>query len=183
MVGRGSAGAAAAATLGAVPAQQIAQNLAYINWTVLTGLAFGALAAGVVGRARTEAPRGYLAFTALCAAAFAGLAYLSDAALPASVAGSRLVADPAFDVPRRIAIARHGHPRGRRARRADAARSHAPARDRRGRRPGSRPSCSRRSRGAAAGSRRRCRCSSSWSCSDAQPGACSPRWFSATGTS
>ena len=65
-----------------MPAEQIAHNLAYINWTVLTGLAFGALAAGVVGRSRTEAPRGYLAFTALCAAAFAGLAYLSDVALP-----------------------------------------------------------------------------------------------------
>jgi hypothetical protein len=91
-----------------VPAQQIAQNLAYINWTVLTGLAFGALAAGVVGRALTEAPRGYLMFTALCAAAFAGLAYLSDTALPASLPGSRIVADPAFDLPRRLAIAAMG---------------------------------------------------------------------------
>jgi hypothetical protein len=91
-----------------VPAQQIAQNLAYINWTVLTGLAFGALAAGVVGRSLTEAPRGYLMFTALCAAAFAGLAYISDAALPASLPGSRVVTDPAFDLPRRLAIAAMG---------------------------------------------------------------------------
>ena len=100
MVGARNAGG----TLAAVPAEQIAHNLAYINWTVLTGLAFGALAAGVIGRARTEAPRGYLAFTALSAAAFAGLAYLSDAALPADLPGSRIVADPAFELPRRLAL-------------------------------------------------------------------------------
>jgi hypothetical protein len=91
-----------------VPAEQIAHNLAYINWTVLTGLAFGALAAGVVARTRTEAPRGYLAFTALCAAAFAGLAYLSDTALPAALAGSRIVPDQAFETPRRAALAGMG---------------------------------------------------------------------------
>ncbi len=91
-----------------MPAEQIAHNLAYINWTVLTGLAFGALAAGVVGRSRTEAPRGYLAFTALCAAAFAGLAYLSDVALPVSLPGSRIQPDVAFDLPRRLALAAMG---------------------------------------------------------------------------
>ena len=91
-----------------MPAEQIAHNLAYINWTVLTGLAFGALAAGVVARSRTDAPRGYLAFTALCAAAFAGLAYLSDVALPLTLPGSRIQPDPAFDLPRRIALAAMG---------------------------------------------------------------------------
>jgi hypothetical protein len=91
-----------------VPAEQIAHNLAYINWTVLTGLAFGALAAGVLARSRTEAPRGYLAFTALCAAAFAGLAYLSDTALPAALPGSRIQPDLAFDLPRRLALAALG---------------------------------------------------------------------------
>ena len=95
-------------TLRPVPAEQIAHNLAYINWTVLTGLAFGALAAGVVGRSRTEAPRGYLAFTALCAAAFAGLAYLSDVALPVALPGSRIQPDVAFDLPRRLALAALG---------------------------------------------------------------------------
>ena len=91
-----------------MPAEQIAHNLAYINWTVLTGLAFGALAAGVLARSRTEAPRGYLAFTALCAAAFAGLAYLSDTALPAALPGSRIQPDLAFDLPRRLALAALG---------------------------------------------------------------------------
>lgn len=87
-----------------VPAEQIAHNLAYINWTVLTGLAFGSLAAGVIGRARTEAPRGYLAFTALCAAGFAGIAYLSDSGLPTDLPGSRIVTDPTFETPRRLAL-------------------------------------------------------------------------------
>ena len=50
-----------------MPAQRIAENLAFINWTVLTGLAVGAFAAVVLGRLATTATRGYLAFTAACA--------------------------------------------------------------------------------------------------------------------
>ena len=48
----------------AVPATQIAQNLAFINWTVLTGLALGSYAAVVLLRRRTTATPGYLRFTA-----------------------------------------------------------------------------------------------------------------------
>ena len=81
----------------AVPAQQIAQNLAYINWTVLTGLAIGSFATVILARAVTEAPRGYLAFTAICAAAFAALAWLSDGALPVFHPGT---ADPSVAAPR-----------------------------------------------------------------------------------
>jgi hypothetical protein len=87
-----------------VPAQQIAQNLAYINWTVLVGLAFGAFGAVVLARQRTAAPTGYLAFTALCAAAFALLAWASDGALPASGPEARLASDPAFDTARRLGL-------------------------------------------------------------------------------
>ena len=47
----------------AVPATQIAQNLAFINWTVLTGLALGSFAAVVLLRRRTTATPGYLRFT------------------------------------------------------------------------------------------------------------------------
>jgi hypothetical protein len=75
-----------------VPAQQIAQNLAYINWTVLAGLGLGSFATVVLARARTNAPRGFLAFTALCAAAFAGLAWLADGAIPAAIAAGTLPA-------------------------------------------------------------------------------------------
>lgn len=86
-------------------AQQIAQNLAFINWTVLVGLAIGSAAVVVIARLRTEASRGYLFFTALCAAIFGWLGYLSDQALPASLGASPVVADPAWDAPRRIALA------------------------------------------------------------------------------
>ena len=51
----------------AVPATQIAQNLAFINWTVLTGLALGSYAAVVLLRLRTTATPGYLRFTTVCA--------------------------------------------------------------------------------------------------------------------
>jgi hypothetical protein len=87
------------------PAQQIAQNLAFINWVVLSGLAIGSLAAVVVARARTEAPRGYLAFTAFCAAAFAALAWLSDGSLGDAAAGTaRAATDPVLEQVRRLGL-------------------------------------------------------------------------------
>src|SRR6478672_11689214 len=49
----------------AVPAERIAENLAFINWTVLTGLAIGSFVAVVLARLRTDATRGFLAFTVL----------------------------------------------------------------------------------------------------------------------
>jgi hypothetical protein len=88
-----------------VPAERIAENLAFINWTVLTGLAVGAFSAVVLARIRTDATRGFLAFTAVCAALFGLLAFLSDGALPASLGGSPIAADPAWIVPRRAALA------------------------------------------------------------------------------
>jgi hypothetical protein len=87
-----------------VPAQRIAENLAFINCTVLTALAIGSFAAVAVARWRTEATRGFLAFTSACAVVFGILAYLSDGALPATTGGSPIVTDAAFDVPRRLAL-------------------------------------------------------------------------------
>jgi hypothetical protein len=87
-----------------VPAERIAQNLAFINWTVLTGLALGSFAAVALARWRTEATRGFLAFTSACAVLFGILAYLSDQALPPTLGGSPIVADSAFDLPRRLAL-------------------------------------------------------------------------------
>jgi hypothetical protein len=52
----------------AVLASQIASNLALINWTVLAGLAVGSFGVVLLARARTPATKGYLAFTAFCAA-------------------------------------------------------------------------------------------------------------------
>src|SRR6476659_2171738 len=87
-----------------VPATQIAQNLAFINWTVLTGLALGSYAAVVLLRRRSTATRGYLGFTTVCAVAFGLLAWLSDRALPVSLGTSPVVLDPAWDAPRRAAL-------------------------------------------------------------------------------
>jgi hypothetical protein len=65
----------------------------------------------VLVRVRTEATRGFLLFTALCAGGFGVLAWLSDGALPAAGAseilgtsGSPVVTDPAWDAPRRLAL-------------------------------------------------------------------------------
>jgi hypothetical protein len=87
-----------------VPAARIAESLAFINWTVLTGLAIGSFAAVVLARLRTDATRGFLSFTAGCAVVLGILAYLSDQALPVTSAASPVQADPAFDVPRRAAL-------------------------------------------------------------------------------
>src|SRR5262249_8490164 len=88
-----------------MPAQRIAENLAFINWTVLTGLAIGSFVAVLVARERTDATRGFLVFTATCAVVIGILAYLSDQALPVPRPGSPIRMDPAFDAPRRVALA------------------------------------------------------------------------------
>ena len=88
----------------AVSATQIAENLAFINWTVLTGLALGSYAAVVLLARRTAATPGYLRFTTICALAFGALAWLSDTALPTTLGDSPVVVDPAWDAPRRTAL-------------------------------------------------------------------------------
>lgn len=87
-----------------MPAERIAENLAFINWTVLTGLAVGSFGAVALGRLRTAATRGYLAFTAICAVILGLLAVLSDGALPIAATGSAVAIDPAWDVPRRVVL-------------------------------------------------------------------------------
>jgi hypothetical protein len=87
-----------------VPATQIAQNLAFINWTVLTGLALGSFGAVVLLRRRTSATSGFLGFTSVCALGFGFLAWLSDGALPTTLGSSPVVIDPAWDAPRRAAL-------------------------------------------------------------------------------
>jgi hypothetical protein len=88
----------------AVPATQIAQNLAFVNWTVLTGLALGSYAAVVLLRLRTTATPGYLRFTTLCALGFGVLAVISDGALPDTLGDSPVVVDPTWDGPRFVAL-------------------------------------------------------------------------------
>jgi len=87
-----------------VPAAQIAQNLAFINWTVLTGLALGSYAAVVLLRRRSSATSGFLGFAAACAVGFGVLAWLSDGALPSSLGDSPVALDVTWDAPRRTAL-------------------------------------------------------------------------------
>ena len=82
----------------------IAQNLAFVNWTVLTGLALGSYAAVVFLRRRSAATSGFLGFTAACAVAFGLLAWLSDGALPLALVDSPVVDDPAWTQPRATAL-------------------------------------------------------------------------------
>jgi hypothetical protein len=88
-----------------VPAERIAESLAFINWTVLTGLAIGSFGAVVLGRLRTDATRGYLAFTGMVAVLLGLLAITSDGALPGAAAGSPVAIDGSWDEARRAAMA------------------------------------------------------------------------------
>ncbi len=87
-----------------MPAQRIAENLAFINWTVLACLAIGSFAVVVLARWRTEATPGFLRFTTICAIVFGVLAWLSDGALPATLGDSPVPLDPGWDAPRRAAL-------------------------------------------------------------------------------
>jgi hypothetical protein len=84
----------------------MAESLAFINWTVLTGLSVGSFGAVVLGRLRTEATRGYLGFTGFVAVLLGLLALASDGGLPgATTAGSPVVVDPAWEPIRRAFLA------------------------------------------------------------------------------
>jgi hypothetical protein len=91
-------------TLASVPPQQIATTLPLINWTVLAALAVGSFAVVAAARLLTPATKGFLSFTAACAAGFGLLTYLSDAGLPTVPSTAIVTADPAFDVPRRATL-------------------------------------------------------------------------------
>jgi hypothetical protein len=87
-----------------VPAERIAESLAFINWTVLATLATGSFGAVVAGRFLTEATRGYLAFTAFTAAVYGFLAVLADTGLPTVQASLAIPLDSAWDAPRRASL-------------------------------------------------------------------------------
>src|SRR3954469_14172495 len=57
---------------------QAIQSLPYVAWILLTSLAFGSFAFVAVTKSRTDATRGYLGFTAVCAGLLALLALLVD---------------------------------------------------------------------------------------------------------
>lgn len=97
--------AVAARTLGGVPAQSIAQALPYVNWIVLATLAVGTFAQVALVREATDATRGYVGFTAFCAAAFAGLALLSDLGLAAPSGTTITQSPPELETARRAGLA------------------------------------------------------------------------------
>jgi hypothetical protein len=87
-------------TLPGVPTRTIVEALAYINWTVLTGLAVGCFAAVVGLRLLTDATRGYLAFSALLAAVLGGLAFLAEGAFADVPPTAGVSLDPVLDTVR-----------------------------------------------------------------------------------
>jgi hypothetical protein len=88
-----------------VAARAIGESLAYINWTILAALAAGSFGAVVLLHLRTEATRGFLGFTAACAALLGAGALASDLALPSPGPGLAIVATPEIDTLRRLALA------------------------------------------------------------------------------
>jgi hypothetical protein len=82
---------------------QIAASLSYMAWALLGALALGSLATVWLLAQVTEATRGFLVFTALCAAVLGGLWLLVDWSLPAP--GELAIgAAPEVDEARRLAI-------------------------------------------------------------------------------
>jgi len=65
-----------------MPQAQIIQSLPYVAWVLLVALAFGTFALVVLTRQLTDATRGYLGFTSVCAALLALLALAADWGLP-----------------------------------------------------------------------------------------------------
>ncbi len=87
-----------------MPSPTIALALGYINWTVLCSLAMGSFGMVVVLRLTTDATRGFLGFTAGCAAVLALLALLTDRSL-APPEGLAIVAAPSeIDALRQAAL-------------------------------------------------------------------------------
>jgi hypothetical protein len=87
-----------------VPAASIAQALPYVNWILLVALAVGSFGFVAILGQVTDATRGYLGFTAVCAAILAAIALVADLALPAT-SGLTIRAAPAeLDLARRAGL-------------------------------------------------------------------------------
>jgi hypothetical protein len=88
-----------------VPTRSIVEGLAYINWTVLAGLAIGCFAAVVTLRLTTTATRGFLAFSAVVAALLGGVALLADGSFPQPAPALPVSLDVGLDGVRRALLA------------------------------------------------------------------------------
>jgi len=87
-----------------VPTRSIVEGLAYINWTILVGLAVGCFAAVVALRLTTGATRGYLAFSAFLAVLLGGLALFADGGLAPAPTDLPVPLDPVLDGARRLLL-------------------------------------------------------------------------------
>ncbi len=87
-----------------VPSQSVVHALAYVNWTVLLSLGVGSLALVVVLATWTDATRGFLGTTAVCAAILGVLAWVTDAALPPPDGLAIVPAPPVADTARRVSL-------------------------------------------------------------------------------
>jgi hypothetical protein len=88
-----------------VPIQTVAHALPFVNWITLVALAGGTFGFVALAGQFTDATRGYLAFTAVCAALLAGLALLADISLPPTDANMAIVsASPDLETLRRAAL-------------------------------------------------------------------------------
>jgi hypothetical protein len=86
-----------------VATQQIAQSLAYMSWLLLGSLALGSLGLAWLLRQATDATKGFLGFTALCASLIGCLWLAVDVSLPLP-ADLAIRAAPELDTPRRLAL-------------------------------------------------------------------------------
>lgn len=84
--------------------QTITQSLAYISWVLLLGMGLGMLALVALLQQATDATKGFLGFTAVCAALCGLLVLLIDGGLP-DPGKLAIAAAPALDGPRWLAIA------------------------------------------------------------------------------
>jgi hypothetical protein len=88
-----------------VPTRSIVEGLAYINWTVLAGLAIGCFAAVVMLRLTSTATRGFLAFSAVVAAFLGGVALLADGSFSQPAPDLPVSLDATLDGVRRALLA------------------------------------------------------------------------------
>ena len=84
--------------------QTITQSLAYISWVLLLAIGLGSLALVVLLRQATDATRGFLGFTAICAALAGLLVFFVDGNLPDPVQLHDIHAAHDLDLARRTAL-------------------------------------------------------------------------------
>lgn len=88
-----------------MPIQTVAHALPFVNWITLVALAGGTFGFIALAGQFTDATRGYLAFTAICAALLSGLALLADLSLPPPDPNMAIIsASPTLESVRRAAL-------------------------------------------------------------------------------